>query len=128
LAVPVPTFFTVTVQEVPVLEKTTEVIVRSGQLTVMFAVGEVALPLFLVVREALLLTVPQVAVVVGLTTWTENPFAMCDMKHLRTPDEIAQALGGAELMLQLVPLFVGSVSVTRTPEAGDFERLVTLIV
>jgi hypothetical protein len=116
------------VQELPLLEKTTEVIVRSGQLTVMFAVGEVALPLFLVVREALLLTVPQVPVVVGLTMWTENPFVMCDMKHLRTPDEIAQPPGGADLMLQLVPLFVGSVSVTRTSDAGDFEGLVTLIV
>src|SRR6476646_4963114 len=82
---------------------------REAQLTTIGTGPTVGLPSLLEVTEALLLTVPQVALVVGLVmwTWTLAPAARSAGPKLSTPALIEKpALELAASMVQLSPALV----------------------
>src|SRR5260370_11950868 len=96
----------------------TLVIVTLAQLT-MIGIGPTeGLPSLVVVTEAELLTVPQVAEVVGevMWTWKEAPEARSTGPKLRFPAVSVQLpVVWRPSMLQLSPAVVGTVSETVTP-------------
>src|SRR6266487_704214 len=88
------------------------------------------LPSLLLVTEALLVTVPHVAAVVGLVMCTaaDAPDARSAGPNESTPLLILQLLAGlCEAIVQVRPLLVGSVSVTVTLRAMPAPELVTMI-
>jgi hypothetical protein len=83
--------------------------------------------------EAVFATVPHVADVVGEKIWTVllAPGARSPNEQVKLPLEIVQEAASAPSLLQLVPPFVGSVSLTVTPLAVPVPaalELVTVIV
>src|SRR6266436_3434524 len=96
----------------------TLVMVTTAQWTMIGIGPALGLPSLLVVAEAVLLTVPQVAEVVGevMWTWTEAEGARSTGPKWRTP----------AVMLQLRPALVGTVSETVTLRAMPAPVLVTV--
>src|SRR5688572_27712459 len=101
----------------------------SGQFTVMVVGPAVLLPSLVVVALALLLTVPQLAAVVGeLRCTLALPAGAIEPKlQVRTPAVIEQPSTAGEIV-QLVPALVGRVSVTVTPVAVPVPLLVAVMV
>ena len=123
MAVPAPVaLLTVTVKPIgsPALtEAASAVLVTDtlGHFTTMEAEAGATAPLLEAEAEAVLFTVPQVAAVVGLIMWTLKlaPAASDALVQVSTPAEMLQF--GVPVVLaidQLVPAFVGSVSVIET--------------
>src|SRR5712692_7228313 len=107
----------------------TLVMVTLAQLTMIGIGPTLGLPSLLVVAEAELLTVPQVAEVVGevMWTWKEMPEAMSTGPKCRTPDVMVQVpVVAPASMLQLSPELVGRVSETVTLRAVPAPVLVTV--
>src|SRR6266571_3935719 len=107
----------------------TLVMVMTAQLT-MIGIGPTeGLPSLVVVAEAELLTVPQVAEVVGevMWTWTEAPGARSTGPKCRTPAVMVQVpVVAPASMLQLRPELVGRVSETVTLRAMPSPLLATV--
>src|SRR5689334_6914168 len=109
------------------------VTLMSGQWTVIDADAE-SVPSLVVVALPVLSTLPQVAGVVGLTMWTwySAPWAM--LRPLAPPKLRTPAVRSHEPVVfaasidQARPLFVGSVSLTLTPNAAPGPLLVMLRV
>ncbi len=101
----------------------------SGQRTVIVVGPALAVPSFVVPALALLLTVPQLAVVVGeLRCTVALPAGASEPKlQVRTPAVIVQPATAGEIV-QLVPAGVGRVSVMVTPVAVPVPLLVTVSV
>src|SRR6266446_4870519 len=96
------------------------VMVTLAQLTVIGTGPTLGLPSLVVVAEAVLLTVPQVAEVVGevMWTWKEMPEARSTGPKCRTPVVMVQVpVVPPASMLQIKPELVGRVSETVTPVA-----------
>src|SRR5258708_13262010 len=88
------------------------VMVTTAQLTMIGIGPALGLPSLLVVAEAVLLTVPQVAEVVGevMWTWTEAEGATSTGPKCRTPSLLVQVpVVAPASMLQLSPALVGTV-------------------
>src|SRR6266704_2302405 len=99
-----------------------------GQLTMIGTGPTDGLPSLLIVTEAELLTVPQVAGVVDevMWTWTEAPGARSAGPKCRTPAVMVQVpVVVPASMLQLRPALVGRVSETATFRAVPAPVLVT---
>src|SRR6266704_2638082 len=107
----------------------TLVIVTTAQLTVIGIGPTEGLPSFVVVTEAELLTVPQVAAVVGevMWTWNETVGARSTGPKWRTPVVMVQVpVVPPASMLQLSPTLVGRVSETVTLRAVPAPVLLTV--
>src|SRR6266481_8168123 len=107
----------------------TLVMVTTAQLTMIGIGPALGLPSLLVVAEAVLLTVPQVAEVVGevMWTWTEAEGARSTGPKLRFPAVSVQLpVVLVPSMLQLSPALVGTVSETVTLRAMPSPVLVTV--
>src|SRR6266851_2540621 len=107
----------------------TLVIVTTAQLTMIGTGPAFGLPSLLVVTEAELLTVPQVAEVVGevMWTWNETVGARSTGPKWRTPVVMVQVpVVLRPSMLQLSPALVGRVSETVTLCAVPAPVLVTV--
>src|SRR5258708_1876870 len=105
------------------------VMVTTAQLTMIGMGPTFGLPSLLVVAEAVLLTVPQVAEVVGevMWTWTEAEGARSTGPKCRTPAVMVQVpVVAPASMLQLSPALVGTVSETVTLRAMPSPVLVTV--
>src|SRR5205823_6523583 len=118
-AVPVPPLVTVIVNPIASPAETealsaTLAMSIVAQFTVMSAEAS-ATPSLAVATVAELWTVPQVAEVVGEEMWTETdaPEARSPKLHVSTPKVIEQPATGG-VMVQLVPGFVGRLSLTTT--------------
>src|SRR5260370_771694 len=107
----------------------TLVIVTTAQLTMIGIGPTLGLPSLLVVTDAELLTVPQVADVVGevMWTWKDAEGARSTGPKWRTPVVMVQVpVVAPASMLQLSPELVGRVSETVTPVAVPAPVLVTV--
>src|SRR5258707_641576 len=105
------------------------VMVTAAQLTMIGIGPALGLPSLLVVAEAVLLTVPQVAEVVGevMWTWTEAEGARSTGPKCRTPAVMVQVpVVAPASMLQLSPELVRTVSETVTLRAVPSPVLVTV--
>src|SRR4051794_7522369 len=103
---------------------------RLPQLTVIAIGPTVGLPSLVEPAEALLLTVPQLAEVVGLVMWTclLARGARVPKAHERTPAAIEQPVSElAASIAQLRPAVVGRVSPSVTPVALPAPELVIVI-
>ena len=103
---------------------------RSGQLIRMLTGPADGLPSFELVAEAVLLTTPQVAAVVGeeMCTVRLAPEARSPKSQLRTPDAIPQSAAPVPpSIVQLRPAFEGSVSVRVTSRATPAPLFVTVM-
>src|SRR5712671_1836482 len=107
---------------------------RVAQLTVIATGPTDGLPSFDELAAALLLTVPQVAAVVGLVmwTWTLAPAArstpLAPPKLRMPPDRVHVPVVPAASIAQASPAFVGTVSLTLTPWAVPAPVFVRVIV
>ena len=134
VAVPVPLLVTRIVKPIgspaeTVVASAVLLMARFGHLTWMEAEA-LALPSLVVVTSAVLLTVPQLALVVGDVMWTclLAPLPRVPKLQERTPLEIEQPVSDPPASIDhVIPALVGSVSETATPVADPVPLFVTVI-